>query len=455
VKKAFYIVIAFLFFAFGATGLKAQGPPTIRVLFIFDASNSMYEQWDHTPKITFAKRVLTELVDSLRTIPNLQMALRTLGADYALSPHRNCEDTRLVVPFADGNALDIEGQIKAIEPKGTTPIAYTLGKCVDDFTPCSNCRNVIILITDGIEECGGNPCDAAKEMEKKGIILKPFVIGIGKEDFSSSYNCVGKFFDVKKEDDFRNVLKVVISQALNNTTAQVNLLDVEGRASETDVAMTFYDESTGARVYNFMHTINDAGNPDTISIDPNRTYHLVVHTIPEVDKHNISLVMGKHNIIAVKAPQGYLHLKMDGDDEYKALYAIIRKADDMQTLNVQGVESTDKYIVGKYDLEILTMPRMYVKGVKVSESTTTTVNVPQAGYVSITKPGAGPISIYSEDGTKMVWLCNLDANPVQQSIIMQPGHYHVIYRSLNIKQTIYTVDKTFDVKPGVSTTVNL
>ena len=45
--------------------------------------------------------------------------------------------------------------------------------------------------------------------------------------------------------------------------------------------------------------------------------------------------------------------------------AIIRKADDMQTLNVQTVESTDKYIIGKYDLEILTLPRMYVKGVRV------------------------------------------------------------------------------------------
>jgi Ca-activated chloride channel family protein len=146
---------------------------------------------------------------------------------------------------------------------------------------------------------------------------------------------------------------------------------------------------------------------------------------------------------------------MDGDNEYKALFAIIRKESDMQTLNVQGVESTDKYLVGDYDLEILTMPRMYVKGVKVTESTTTTVKIPQAGFVSITKPGAGPISIYSEEGNKMVWVCNLDPNQVQAGIIMQPGHYHVIFRSFNIKQTIYTVDKAFDVKPGVSTNVNL
>lgn len=433
--------------------LKAQ--PVTRVLFIFDASFSMYDKWDHTPKIDFAKRVLTELVDSLKSIPNLQMALRTLGADYTLYPKRNCEDTRLVVPFAPYNAPDIIGQIKTIEPKGTTPIAYTLEKCVDDFPAGQPGRNIIILITDGVEECGGDPCDAARQMAQKGIILKPFVIGIGKEDFNNAYTCVGKFFDVKKEDDFRAILNVVISQALNNTTAQINLLDADGKPTETDVAMTLYDEASGRRIYNFMHTINDAGNPDTIQLDPNRTYHIVVHTIPEVEKHNVTISVGKHNIIGIKAPQGYIHLMMDGDNEYKSLSAIIRKADDSQTLNVQTVESTDKYLVGKYDLEILTLPRMYVSGVSVKESTTTTIKVPQAGYLYLTKPGSGPSSIYQEDGSKMVWVCNLDANPVKQNIIMQPGHYHIIYRSNHLKQTIYTVDKTFDINPGSSTTLEL
>ncbi len=455
VKRVGKLVFIFLFSLLGFNSLKAQEQPTIRVLFIFDGSFSMYDTWDRTPKIDYAKRVLVELVDSLRNVPNLQMALRTLGADYSLYPHRNCEDTRLVVPFAPNNAFDIESQIKAIQPKGTTPIAYTIAKCADDFPACANCRNLIILITDGIEECGGDVCDAAKKLQQKGIILKPFIIGIGKENFSDAYSCVGKFFDVKAEQDFENILKVVISQALNNTTAQVNLLDQEARAVETDVAMTFYDESSGRRIYNFMHTINDAGNPDTLILDPNLTYHIVVHTIPEVEKHNVTIISGKHNIIAIKAPQGYLHVIMNGDNEYKSLLAVIRKADDMQTLNVQQVESTDKYLTGKYDLEILTMPRMHVKGVKVSESTTTTVTIPQAGFASIVKPGAGPISIYTDDSGKMEWVCNLSTDAVTQNVILQPGHYHVVYRSSNIKQTIYTVDKKFEIKSGSSITVTL
>jgi Ca-activated chloride channel family protein len=458
VKRFNIGLFALLFFALSVVSSYAQPQqPThlTRVLFLFDASLSMSDKWDKTPKIDIAKRVLIELVDSLRTFPNLQMGLRTFGADYGLYPNRNCEDTRLVVPFSDNNSKKINEAIKGITPHGTTPIAYSLGQCANDFTKCSNCRNLIILITDGIEECDGNPCDVSKELQKKGIILKPFIIGIGKEDFQNAYSCVGKFFDVKAEDDLSNTMKIIISQALNNTSVQVNLLDENGKATETDAPLTFYDEVSGKIVTNMMHTINDAGNPDTIELDPNYTYHLTVHTLPEVEKSGITVTPGKHNIVAVKAPQGYLHIVMDGNNDYKSLVAIVRKNEDMKTLNVQTVESTEKYLIGKYDLEILTLPRMSVSGVKITQSTTTTVTIPQAGEVTLFKPGPGPGQILLDDNGKMVWVCNVDNNVVQTTIVLQPGLYHIVYRPQNVHQTIYTVDKSFEIKSGSSAVVRL
>lgn len=456
--KTVLFIIAFSYqFLVPVSNINAQEKQqlTTRVLFIFDASFSMSDTWQKDVKIDVAKQILTELVDSIRNVPNLQLALRTLGADYSLYPERNCQDTRLLVPFATNNALKIEYAIKSIVPRGTTPIAYTLGKCADDFTPCEHCHDVIILITDGIEECGGDPCEAAKALHEKGINLRPFIIGIGNEDYNGAYSCVGKFFDVKQEDNFRNILKIVISQALNNTTAQVNLMDADSKPTETDVAMTFYDQVTGRRIYNFMHTINDYGNPDTIYLDPNITYHLVVHTIPEVEKSNITLTPGKHNTIALDAPQGYLHFVIDGDNQYKSLAVIVRKHDDEKTLNVQYVESTEKYITGKYDIEILTLPRIYENGVKVSQSSTTTVTIVAAGQVTINKPYPGPTSIYEDDGGKMVWVCNLDNNALSQIIALQPGNYHIVYRPRDVKQTIFTIDNSFKVDPGLSTNVTL
>ncbi|MGQ0829363.1 MAG: vWA domain-containing protein [Bacteroidota bacterium] len=290
-----------------------------RIEFVFDASYSMFGQWQSDMKMDLAKKILTEFLDSIQKAdnPNLELAFRCYGHQVPLRPERSCTDTKLEVPFGRSNvtALAIKNRLKTIVPKGTTPIAYTLEQCGPDFPTASsaNVRNIIILITDGIEECEGDPCAVSLALQKKGIVLKPFVIGIGlDQSYMNSFGCIGKFYDASNETSFKNILNIVISQALNSTTVQVNLNDQIGRPTETDVNMTFYDEQSGVIRYNYMHTINHKGVPDTLTIDPIGTYKMVVHTIPPVEKTGIELVPGKHNIIAVDAPQGYINLKMSG-----------------------------------------------------------------------------------------------------------------------------------------------
>ena len=449
-------------FFFIPSSFAQPSPKTTRILFVFDDSFSMYGDWQSDKKIIVAKKLLGDFLDSLvqKSAPDVEIALRCYGHQSALWPGpRNCEDTKLEVPFASipTNAPKMKKVIQALEPKGTTPIAHSLGKCADDFPKDKNARNIIILITDGIEECGGDPCAVSLQLQQQGIFLKPFVIGIGMDAvFADAFKCVGKYYDATTEMGFKNILNVVISQALNNTTAQVNLLDISGKPSETDVAYTFYDEFSGAIRYDFMHTMNNRGNPDTIYIDPIGTYKLVVHTIPEVTKENIKLIPGKHNVIAVDAPQGYLNLKTgDIATNYKKLPCIVRKKGEMQTLNVQDFNSYEKYIVGKYDLEILTQPRIYLNNVDIGQNKTTTIEVPQAGSVVIYKPAPGPASIYLEDKNKLVWVDNLNGNSTQENIILQPGKYRVVYRSQFVKETIYTIEKRFSVESGGIITVKL
>ena len=130
------------------------------------------------------------------------------------------------------------------------------------------------------------------------------------------------------------------------TTVQVNLNDQAGRPSETDVNMTFYDEQTGLIRYNYLHTINNKGVPDTLIIEPIGTYKMVVHTIPQIEKKGIELIPGKHNTIAVDAAQGYINLKMSGSPDFtKNVSCIIRKNGEMQTLHVQRFNTTEKFLV--------------------------------------------------------------------------------------------------------------
>ena len=433
-----------------------KGQVTNRILFIFDDSYSMYAPWNSNIKIEVAKKIMGEFLDSLKTIPDLELALRCYGHQTFIKPTRNCQDTKLEVPFAPASkaALTIKQRIQKLEPLGTTPIAYSLGECSADFTPCSNCRNIIILITDGIEECGGNPCEVSAALQKKGIFLRPFVIGVGLDvKFADVFGCMGKFYDVSNEANFKDVLNLVLTEAISQTTVQVDLLDITKKPTETDVNMTFYDSNTKQIKYNYLHTINHRGNPDTLVLSPNCNYDLVVHTIPPIEKKNITITKGKHNVIPVDAPQGYLRLELDGQGNNYYPTTVIRKKGEMNTLTIQDFGKTEKYIVGKYDLEILTLPRIKLNDVEIIQSTTNTIKVPTSGNIYLSKGSKGYGSIFTDDGKKVSWVCNLNSNLQTEIIYLQPGDYKLEFRYENSKETIQTIERKFTIVS--STTINL
>lgn len=439
--------------------LKSQNV-TNRILFVFDDSYSMYSIWNNNTRIEVAKKVMGEFMDSLKNVPDLEIALRCYGHTTFFRPERNCKDSQLEVPFAPAktNALKIKQRILRLEPLGTTPIAYSLGEAAkNDFPPCDNCRNMIVLITDGIEECGGNPCEVSLMMQRQGIFLRPFVIGLGLDlKFMDVMGCIGKFYDVSNEANFRDVLNLVITEALTQTTVQVDLLDTDKKPTETDVNMTFYEAGTNKVKYNYLHTINTRGNPDTLILDPNLKYDLVVHSIPQQEKKNISIVKGKHNTIPVDAPQGFMHLDLEGVNSNKIFPAtIVRKGGDMKTLNIQDFNKTEKYITGKYDLEVLTLPRIYMKDVEIKQSSTNTIKIPASGSVQFSKPEIGYGSIYVDNGKQVTWVCNLKPNLKGETVYLQPGKYKAVFRTGFSKETLKTVEKNFEVKSGAVITVNL
>ncbi len=430
---------------------KAAEQPT-RILFLFDASQSMFSRWESNSRFEVAKQLLKQMVDSLDKLDNLELALRVYGHTKRYPP-QDCDDTRLEVAFGIKNAAAIKKRLDAISPSGTTPIARSLEACGTDF-PKSASRNIIILITDGIEECDGDPCAVSALLQKRGIVLKPFVIGLGlSRDFVKSFECIGNYFDAIDENQFRNAFSIVITQALNNTTAQVNLLDAYGKPTETNASMTFYDQYTGAIRYNFMHTINAKGVPDTVQIDPLGYYTLTVHTIPEQRIDSIRLTPGKHNIIAVDAPLGDLQLKMEGANEYKKLHAIVRKRGSDSTLHVQDFRDVTRYITGTYDLEILTTPRIYINGVSITQSKTTTVQIPTPGLATLQCNAPGYGDILMEDKNQLRWVDRIDIHSTKESVVLQPGLYRIVFRPKNSQSVIYTIEKTFRIASGSSISV--
>ncbi|MCK5693390.1 MAG: VWA domain-containing protein, partial [Bacteroidales bacterium] len=356
-----------------AQQVTAGEAPTSRILFIFDASNSMSGQWDGERKIDMAREVLLEMLDTLEQKEGVELALRVYGHQSPVPP-QDCSDTKLEVPFGPLNASKIRQTLNTIQPKGTTPIARSLAQAPEDFPPCGTCRNIIILITDGIEACDGDPCSVSLDLQKKGIILRPFVIGIGSDPgFKETFDCIGEYYDTPTQEEYREALKEVITQALNTTSAQVNILDQQSRPTETDVNVTFFDRYTGTIHYYMIHTLNRLGNPDTLSLDPMMTYDIGVQTIPPVRLDSVRLVAGRHNTISVYAPQGYLYVRTKRGNSYDRDQVLVKRAGEQELINIQEIGTVGKYLVGSYDLLIPIYPAMEVLKLEISPGNTTTV----------------------------------------------------------------------------------
>ena len=455
--RPFFLI---LFVIASYTSIRAQQEvPLTRILFIFDASNSMNGVWEAKPKINVATRLLSQALDSLKNVPDLQIGLRVYGHEKNYLHGQDCDDTQLKVPIGFKTVGAIKSSLKSLKPKGTTPIAATLEKAGDDFPDCprGDCRNIIILITDGIEECDGDPCAVSMALQKRGIVLKPFVIGIGLDlEFRESFECMGSFYDATNEKSFTNALGIVISQALNNTTAQVNLLDYSGEPTETNINMTFYDQNTDQMIYNLVHTMNNRGNPDTLQLDPVHTYRVVAHTIPSKDVDSVVITPGKHTVIGISTPQGTLEFKMNGvNPDADKLKIIVREKGDMNTLHVQSFADIEKYIVGKYDLEILTLPRTYIDDVEITQSHTTTIQIPQPGVATFSKNGHGYGSIYIIRKNKLELVANLSRTKDRETLNLMPGEYVAVFRPMRAKESIFTVEQNFRVVSGSSVAVKL
>lgn len=428
---------------------------TTRILFVLDASRSMSGKWQGESKYTIARTVLSDILDSVQYVENVEIALRVYGHTKNFPP-QNCNDTRLEVPFGKNNADQIAHRLKQLSPKGTSPIANSLLRTKDDFTDCDNCRNIVILITDGIEECGGDICEVSTTLQKSGIILKPFIIGIG-HDTHEAYDCAGQYFNASNREEFTKALNIIITKVLSRTSLQVNLLDQFNRPTETNMNMTFINKGTGDVAYNFVHTLNSKGFPDTLHIDHLANYKLVINTLPQKIVDPVNLVEGKHTTVSTSCPHGSLLVALQGDAKADFNPAVVIKENgDHNPLNVQYLNQSVDYLTAKYNIDILTLPPIYLKDIDIEADNQTKIEIENPGIAVIQKSIKGYGSIYSLEGKTQIWVINFGSNSnTTESIYLQPGHYRLVFRSKYSLQSATTVEREFQIISEKTTRLKL
>lgn len=140
---------------------------------ILDSSGSMAAQDPSGgTKIDAARTALGSVVDALPD--GATVGVRAYGGTFE-DKARGCGDSRLVVPMGELDRAAAKVAFAGLRPLGFTPIAASLERAAADFTGAGARR--ILLVSDGEETCGGNPCQVAKTLEASGIDLTVDTVG--------------------------------------------------------------------------------------------------------------------------------------------------------------------------------------------------------------------------------------------------------------------------------------
>lgn len=145
------------------------------VEIVVDASRSMWGRMHGQPKMSVAKEILRDV--SYWYPEDLNLALRAYGSTSP-SVNNDCTDSTLLVPFGENNRESVRWAIEGLRPTGQTPIAFALNQASSDFGSLQDDR-ALVLVTDGIESCGGDPVQAARELREQGIMVHLIGFGMG------------------------------------------------------------------------------------------------------------------------------------------------------------------------------------------------------------------------------------------------------------------------------------
>jgi hypothetical protein len=216
--------------AIGGHVARAQQTPTapvpssktVNLELVFDSSGSMAEDLGGVTKIDAAKSVLNDVIDSIPQRPGINVGFRVFGHkgnNTEAGKAESCQSSDLLVPIKGVDKSKLKQQVATYQPTGWTPITLALQRAGGDFQPSGeSISNIIVLVTDGEETCGGDPCAAAAALKKGNAKLTTYVVGFGTSPEQQAANqCIadqggGKLLGANSAEELSAALFTVLQE---------------------------------------------------------------------------------------------------------------------------------------------------------------------------------------------------------------------------------------------------
>lgn len=167
-------------------------------LLILDSSGSMASDMGGQTKLDVAKEALWRYTQYATTVDNIGfMVFGHKGNNTEGGKAASCVGGDMLAPIGQVQADTFHTVLEQFQPTGWTPLATTLTQATQAFTNTDH-ANRIILVSDGLETCDGDPVAVAKRLHDQNIAVEIDVIGFDVDDNSADAAQLRQVADVTK-----------------------------------------------------------------------------------------------------------------------------------------------------------------------------------------------------------------------------------------------------------------
>ncbi len=225
-----------------------------RAILVLDASGSMWGQIDGVAKITIAQNVVGDL---LTTLPDSQL----LGLmAYGHRRKGDCSDIELLLAPTPSRE-EIAARVNDLTPRGKTPMTDAVIAAAEALRYTEE-KATVILISDGIETCNPNVCEAARTLEQTGVDFTAHVIGfdVSNPEAIAQMQCLaeetgGSFRTASTAEELSEALQAVAEPEPAPEPVQVTFRAIEGEDGpviNSDLVWTMGTDAAGVLFENEM-----------------------------------------------------------------------------------------------------------------------------------------------------------------------------------------------------------
>jgi len=210
------VLVSLALLLISGTAVQAEDYP--EVMFILDASGSMSEDAGGKCKMDAAKDVMAEIV------PDLEQEVRVGLTVYGHRRKGDCSDIEVVMPPGSTDREALLARVRALQPKGKTPITYAILTAAGLLKTKEN-ETTIVLVSDGIETCGSDPCEVAERLKATGCKFVLHVVGFDVGDAAAKQlRCIasatgGKYFAASDAKSLLEALRTVSAEVTKKVEA--------------------------------------------------------------------------------------------------------------------------------------------------------------------------------------------------------------------------------------------